>query len=78
MAKYWCYGNAGAGDRPHACNSTAATATCRVPDRARLGDARIMRIYGGTNEIMKEMIGRAMGLVEPSVRPSDDRGRSPR
>ncbi len=41
-------------------------------------DARISRIYGGTSEIMKEVIGRAMGLVEPSVRPSDDRGRSPR
>jgi alkylation response protein AidB-like acyl-CoA dehydrogenase len=29
-------------------------------------DARVQRIYGGTNEIMKEMIGRAMGLGEPS------------
>ncbi len=26
-------------------------------------DARIMRIYGGTNEIMKEIIGKAEGLV---------------
>jgi alkylation response protein AidB-like acyl-CoA dehydrogenase len=25
-------------------------------------DARISRIYGGTTEIMKEVIGRAMGL----------------
>ena len=25
-------------------------------------DARIMRIYGGTTEIMKELIGRGMGL----------------
>ena len=25
-------------------------------------DARVQRIYGGTNEIMKEVIGRAMGL----------------
>ena len=27
-------------------------------------DARITRIYGGTNEIMKEIIGRSMGLEE--------------
>ena len=25
-------------------------------------DARITRIYGGTNEIMKELIGRTLGL----------------
>ena len=25
-------------------------------------DARVTRIYGGTNEIMKEIIGRSMGL----------------
>jgi len=28
-------------------------------------DARISRIYGGTTEIMKEIIGRAMGLGDP-------------
>jgi alkylation response protein AidB-like acyl-CoA dehydrogenase len=28
-------------------------------------DARVSRIYGGTSEIMKEVIGRAMGLAEP-------------
>ena len=39
-------------------------------------DARISRIYGGTSEIMKEVIGRGMGLGEPSVQPRDDRGRS--
>ena len=27
-----------------------------------LADARVQRIYGGTNEIMKEVISRAMGL----------------
>jgi alkylation response protein AidB-like acyl-CoA dehydrogenase len=27
-------------------------------------DARVMRIFGGTNEIMKEIIGRSMGLAE--------------
>jgi alkylation response protein AidB-like acyl-CoA dehydrogenase len=25
-------------------------------------DSRVQRIYGGTNEIMKEVIGRSMGL----------------
>ena len=28
-------------------------------------DARVQRIYGGTNEIMKEVITRSMGLAEP-------------
>jgi alkylation response protein AidB-like acyl-CoA dehydrogenase len=26
-------------------------------------DARVQRIYGGTNEIMKEVISRSMGLA---------------
>ena len=25
-------------------------------------DARVTRIYGGTNEIMKEIVGRSLGL----------------
>jgi alkylation response protein AidB-like acyl-CoA dehydrogenase len=40
-------------------------------------DARISRIYGGTTEIMKEVIGRAMGLGESGPRPSDDKAGSP-
>jgi acyl-CoA dehydrogenase len=28
-------------------------------------DARVQRIYGGTNEIMKELITRSMGLAAP-------------
>jgi alkylation response protein AidB-like acyl-CoA dehydrogenase len=28
-------------------------------------DARVQRIYGGTNEIMKEVIARSMGLHVP-------------
>jgi len=28
-------------------------------------DARILRIYGGTTEIMKEIVGRDMGLADP-------------
>jgi acyl-CoA dehydrogenase len=30
-------------------------------------DARVQRIYGGTNEIMKEVISRSMGLVPPRM-----------
>jgi alkylation response protein AidB-like acyl-CoA dehydrogenase len=30
-------------------------------------DARVQRIYGGTNEIMKEVITRAMGLGAPKA-----------
>ena len=29
-----------------------------VPGRAAYADARVQRIYGGTNEIMKEIIAR--------------------
>jgi alkylation response protein AidB-like acyl-CoA dehydrogenase len=39
-------------------------------------DARVSRIYGGTTEIMKEVIGRAMGLGESSARPGHDGGGS--
>ena len=34
----------------------------RVPGRPRLGDARVTRIWAGSNEIMKELIGRDLGL----------------
>jgi alkylation response protein AidB-like acyl-CoA dehydrogenase len=32
------------------------------PIARQFADARITRIYGGTTEIMKEIIGRSMGL----------------
>jgi alkylation response protein AidB-like acyl-CoA dehydrogenase len=32
------------------------------PITRAFADARVQRIYGGTNEIMKEVISRAMGL----------------
>jgi alkylation response protein AidB-like acyl-CoA dehydrogenase len=28
----------------------------------RWRDARVQRIYGGTNEIMREIVGRALGI----------------
>jgi acyl-CoA dehydrogenase len=33
-----------------------------VPITRAYADARVQRIYGGTNEIRKEVITRAMGL----------------
>ena len=36
----------------------------RVPDRRAWADARITRIYGGTTEIMKEIVSRDLGLRE--------------
>ena len=32
------------------------------PIARAFGDARVQRIYGGTNEIMKEIIGRSLGV----------------
>ena len=44
----------------------APTVMPGFPGRAAItrayADARVQRIYGGTNEIMKEVITRAMGL----------------
>jgi alkylation response protein AidB-like acyl-CoA dehydrogenase len=31
-------------------------------------DARVNRIYGGSNEIMLEIVGRSLGLGEPRSR----------
>ena len=46
-----------------ASSSTAATATRPSTRSAEAWvDARVNRIYAGTNEIMKELIGRTMGL----------------
>jgi acyl-CoA dehydrogenase len=59
MAKLW------ASETQGACSTSAAAARRlrlheRVPDRALYADARVQRIYGGTNEIMKEVISRAL------------------
>ena len=34
----------------------------RVPGREGLPDSRVQTIYGGTTEIMKEIIGRSLGV----------------
>ncbi|HMD52852.1 MAG TPA: acyl-CoA dehydrogenase family protein, partial [Solirubrobacteraceae bacterium] len=36
--------------------------TLEYPIARAFADARVTRIYGGTNEIMKEIVGRSMGL----------------
>ena len=36
--------------------------TCEYPIARQVADSRVQRIYGGTNEIMKEVIARSMGL----------------
>jgi alkylation response protein AidB-like acyl-CoA dehydrogenase len=64
MAKYWC--SEAQGRVIDAClqlhGGYGYMQECQI---ARdYADARISRIYGGTTEIMKEVIGRAMGLGE--------------
>ena len=31
-------------------------------------DARVQRLYGGTTEIMKEIVGRSLGFLRPAAR----------
>ena len=46
-----------------ACRSTAATATCAsTASSARVRDARLGPIGGGTDEVMKEILGKQLGL----------------
>jgi len=62
MAKYWC-SDLQCRCSTSACSCTAAMATCgEYPVARAWADARVQRIYGGTNEIMKEVITRSMGL----------------
>ena len=44
-----------------ACSCSAATATCSSTRSPAYVDARITTIYGGTTEIMKEIVGRQLG-----------------
>jgi alkylation response protein AidB-like acyl-CoA dehydrogenase len=65
MAKYWC--TEAQGRVIDACLQLHGGYgyMLEYPIARDYADARISRIYGGTTEIMKEIIGRAMGLGEP-------------
>jgi acyl-CoA dehydrogenase len=67
MAKYWC--SEVQGRVVDACLQLHGGYgyMTEYPVARDYADARISRIYGGTTEIMKEVIGRAMGLGEPSA-----------
>jgi alkylation response protein AidB-like acyl-CoA dehydrogenase len=64
MAKYWC--SEVQGRVVDACLQLHGGYgyMTEYPVARDYADARISRIYGGTTEIMKEVIGRAMGLGE--------------
>ena len=62
------------GSSTAACSCTAATATCsstRSPGRAPTPASP--RIYGGTTEIMKEIVGRSLGLCGDVVETRQSR-----
>jgi alkylation response protein AidB-like acyl-CoA dehydrogenase len=65
MAKYWC--SEAQGRVIDACLQLHGGYgyMLEYPIARDYADARISRIYGGTTEIMKEIIGRGMGLGEP-------------
>jgi alkylation response protein AidB-like acyl-CoA dehydrogenase len=65
MAKYWC--TEAQGRVVDACLQLHGGYGYMVeyPIARDWADARISRIYGGTNEIMREVVGRGMGLGEP-------------
>jgi alkylation response protein AidB-like acyl-CoA dehydrogenase len=65
MAKYWC--TEAQGRVVDTCLQLHGGYGYMVeyPIARDWADARISRIYGGTNEIMREVIGRGMGLGEP-------------
>ncbi|MCW3038664.1 MAG: acyl-CoA dehydrogenase, partial [Solirubrobacterales bacterium] len=65
MAKYWC--SEALGRVVDACLQLHGGYgyMTEYPIARDYADARILRIYGGTTEIMKEIIGRAMGLADP-------------
>jgi acyl-CoA dehydrogenase len=65
MAKYWC--TEAQGRVVDTCLQMHGGYGYMIeyPIARDWADARISRIYGGTNEIMREVIGRGMGLGEP-------------
>jgi alkylation response protein AidB-like acyl-CoA dehydrogenase len=73
MAKYWC--SEAQGRVIDACLQLHGGYgyMLEYPIARDYADARISRIYGGTTEIMKEVIGRAMGLGEPTAQSGDNK-----
>jgi alkylation response protein AidB-like acyl-CoA dehydrogenase len=71
MAKYWC--SEAQGRVIDACLQLHGGYgyMLEYPIARDYVDARVSRIYGGTNEIMKEVIGRAMGLGEKAGRENN-------
>jgi alkylation response protein AidB-like acyl-CoA dehydrogenase len=65
MAKYWCSEVQGRVVDKCLQLHGGYGYMLEYPVARDYADARISRIYGGTTEIMKEVIGRAMGLGEP-------------
>jgi alkylation response protein AidB-like acyl-CoA dehydrogenase len=65
MAKYWC--TEAQGRVVDACLQLHGGYgyMLEYPIARDYADARISRIFGGTNEIMREIIGRSLGLGEP-------------
>jgi alkylation response protein AidB-like acyl-CoA dehydrogenase len=65
MAKYWC--TEAQGRVVDVCLQLHGGYgyMLEYPIARDYADARISRIYGGTNEIMREVIGRSLGLAEP-------------
>ncbi|HEX4718578.1 MAG TPA: acyl-CoA dehydrogenase family protein [Thermoleophilaceae bacterium] len=65
MAKYWC--TEAQGRVVDACLQLHGGYgyMLEYPIARDYADARISRIYGGTNEIMREVIGRGLGLGNP-------------
>jgi acyl-CoA dehydrogenase len=65
MAKYWC--TEAQGRVIDACLQLHGGYgyMLEYPIARDYADARVSRIYGGTNEIMREVIGRGLGLGEP-------------
>jgi alkylation response protein AidB-like acyl-CoA dehydrogenase len=72
MAKYWC--SEAQGRVVDACLQLHGGYGYMVeyPIARDYVDARVSRIYGGTTEIMKEVIGRAMGLGEHAARSTSE------
>jgi alkylation response protein AidB-like acyl-CoA dehydrogenase len=67
MAKYWCSEMQGRVVDQCLQLHGGYGYMLEYPVARDYADARISRIYGGTTEIMKEVIGRAMGLREPKA-----------